>query len=249
MAHFGFRTDIGNKRQKNEDALLVLPKYNIYAVADGVGGLSSGEIASRKALGGIENFLSQNPLHAADTLEGKYRANWISGYFARAFQKINGDILSTSEDDPATAGMATTAVLCYLDVESLYIINIGDSRAYILREGELTQLTEDHTYVQDLVKGGSLSEADAKTHPQKNMITRALGVEKYVEPDFYRYDLQPKDRILLCSDGLHGEVPDEEIQSILEKGKDLNDICRELVDAANGAGGNDNITVVVVDNN
>jgi len=245
---FGFRTDTGKQRDGNEDALLLLPKLGIYVVADGVGGQNSGEVASRKAVAGIESFIKANPLSGAETLEGKYRENWLKSYFFRCMEKINNEIRKDAMADPIMERMATTIVLCYLDMESLYLVNIGDSRAYMLRDGEMTQLTVDHTYVNKLVKAGTLSKSEARIHPQKNIITKALGSTRHTDPDFYRFDLHEGDRVLLCTDGLHGELTDDEIAAILKKNKDLNSICGLLVDAANKKGGHDNITVICIDN-
>ena len=245
---FGFRTDTGRKREGNEDALLLLPAFGIFAVADGVGGLNSGEVASRKAMAGIEDFIEANPLSGADNLERKYRENWLRSYFQRCLQKINAEIMKEASSDPAMNRMATTLVLCYLDMDSIYVVNMGDSRAYMMRDGVLTQLTEDHTYVNKLVNDGTLTRNEARLHPQKNIITRALGSAKNTEPDFYRFDLHEGDRVLLCTDGLHGELTDDEIADVVKRKDDLNSICRMLVDAANRNGGHDNITVLCVDN-
>ena len=245
---FGFRTDKGKRRDGNEDALLLLPKYGIFAVADGVGGQNSGEVASRKAMTGIENFIAKNPLSGADELDGKYRENWLKGYFHRCLQKVNAEIMKEAEADPVMDKMATTLVLCFDDMESVYVVNMGDSRAYILREDVLTQLTEDHTYVNNLINAGTLTKSEARLHPQKNIITKALGSTKNTDPDFYRFDLHKGDRILLCTDGLHGELTDEEIAKYVRRKDDLNTICTELVEAANSNGGHDNITVICIDN-
>ena len=245
---FGFRTDTGKQRDGNEDALLLLPKYGIYAVADGVGGQNSGEVASRKAMSVIEEFLAANPLTGADNLEGKYRENWLKSYFQRCLQRVNSEIMKQAASDPAMNRMATTLVLMFLDMESVYIVNVGDSRAYILRNGLLTQLTEDHSYVNKLINAGTLTKSEARIHPQKNIITKALGSIKNPDPDFYRFDLHEGDRLLLCTDGLHGELTDDEITEILLEKNDLDTICRMLVDAANKNGGHDNITVICVDN-
>ena len=245
---FGYRTDTGKKRNGNEDALLLLPTQGIFVVADGVGGQNSGEIASRKAVSGIESFLDANPLAGAGGLEGKPRENWFRDYFQRCMQKINTEIMKEAMSDPVMEKMATTIVLCFLDMESVYVVNMGDSRAYMLRGGAMSQLTEDHTYVNKLVNAGTLTRSEARRHPQKNIITRALGAEEYTEPDFYRFDLMPFDRLLLCTDGLHGELTDDEIAAIAGSGDDMNTICRMLVDSANEKGGNDNITVICIDN-
>jgi protein phosphatase len=247
MAKVGFRTDVGKRRVNNEDALLVLPKGHLYAVADGVGGQNSGEIASRKAVVSLEAFLEANPTDSAENLEGKYRDNWFESYFLRCFQKINSDIIAIARLEPENAGMATTAVACYVDGLRLYAVNIGDSRAYIVRDGEISQLTEDHSYLNKLINSGMLTKSEALQHPQKNMITRALGVDDASEPDFFSYDMQERDRVLLCTDGLHGELSDEKICEIVTDGGDMNAICKRLVKAANDHGGGDNITVICVE--
>jgi protein phosphatase len=243
----GFRTDTGRKRAINEDALLVLPGEGVFAVADGVGGSNSGEIASRSAVNGIEEFLKNNPISPGPDTEDRYRSNWFKGYFFRCFRKLNHDIRSIARSCPENTGMATTAVVAYFDADSLYVTNIGDSRAYMVRSGEITQLTEDHSYVANLVSTGSLTKSEARAHPDKNMITRALGAESEAEPDFYSFGVEAGDRILLCTDGLHGEVTDEEIREAVKDGKDMNKICRTLVRMANDKGGLDNITVVCVE--
>ena len=245
---FGFRTDTGRRRDGNEDALLLLPSRGIFAVADGVGGQNSGEVASRKAMTGIESFLYANPLSVADGLEGKPRENWLRSYFQRCMQKINSEIMKQAMSDPVMDRMATTVVLCYLDMESIYVVNMGDSRAYMFRDGELAQLSVDHTYVNNLINAGTLTRSEARQHPQKNIITKALGSTTNTEPDFYRFDLMEGDRILLCSDGLHGELTDDEIADIVGSRNDMNTVCRLLVDAANEKGGHDNITVVCIEN-
>jgi protein phosphatase len=245
----GFKTDTGRKRAINEDALLVLPGKNIVAVADGVGGSNSGEVASRIAMNGVEEFLKHNPISHAEDMEGKYRYNWFKGYFLRCFRKINNDIINTAQERPENSGMATTAVTAYYDGATLYITNIGDSRAYMIRAGEIAQLTEDHSYVADLVSTGTLTKREAREHPRKHMITRALGAGPGPEadPDFYCFDTAPGDRLLLCTDGLHGELTDDEICETQKDETNLNNVCRKLVQAANEKGGRDNVTVVCVE--
>ncbi|MDR1068895.1 MAG: Stp1/IreP family PP2C-type Ser/Thr phosphatase [Clostridiales Family XIII bacterium] len=246
MMKFGFRTDTGRERSENQDALLVLPKFGMYAVCDGVGGRRGGEIASRKATLGIESYLLSHSVDEAKDLDGDYRSNWFKSYFFQCFQRINTDILDYAAAHKDTDGMATTAVACYVDGGRLYIVNIGDSRAYVVRDNTITQLSEDHTYVNALVNAGTLTKGEAQTHPQKNMITRALGAVERAEPDFYSFDLKEGDRILLCSDGLTGELTDDEICDIIAGGKDANSACKSLVKAANAHGGNDNITVILL---
>jgi protein phosphatase len=242
----GFRTDIGRRRTVNEDALLVLPKHGLFAVCDGVGGRSSGEVASRLAVAGIEGYFRDNPVAEAEGYEGEQRHEWFRTYFHRCLQRINMDILGLSARDPSKEGMATTAVIGYLDNDMLYVTNIGDSRAYLIRTGALMQVTQDHSYVNSLVNQGTISRAEARIHPQKNVITRALGVGESAECDFYWLAAEKGDRLLLSTDGMHGELMDEEILAYCSEGNDLNAICRLLVKAANDRGGGDNITVVLV---
>lgn len=246
MINFGYRTDVGRVRVANEDALLILPKYNIFAVADGVGGRISGEVASRNAMNGIEEFIKSNPIDTADNLEGKYRQNWFKSYFLRCFQKINSDLISMSNRDPNLRGMATTAVATYIDGDTLYVINVGDSRAYIIRDGEINQLTEDHSYVNELVSEGIITKSEARNHPEKNKITRAMGIDSGAEPDFYDFEIHDGDYILLSTDGLHGELTDNIIKDLVLSSRDLNSTCKKLVNMANNHGGGDNITVVLL---
>ena len=245
---FGFRTDTGKQREGNEDSLLLLPKQGIFAVADGVGGENYGEVASRKAMTGLEEFISNNSLSGADNLDAKYRENWLKGYFHRCLQKVNAEIRKEARSKPEMSRMATTLVLCFFDMDSIYVVNMGDSRAYLLRDGMIKQLTEDNTYVNNLISAGTLTRKEARAHPQKNIITKALGSTKNTDPDFYRFDLREGDRVLLCTDGLHGELTDDEIAAVLGKDESLNAICKELINIANKKGGNDNITVICIDN-
>jgi len=246
MSKFGFRTDTGRTRLENQDALVVLPKFGVYAVCDGVGGGNGGEIASRKAVNGLETYLRSHSTDEGRKLEGDYRRNWFKSYFYQCFQRINADITDYAAAHPGTNGMATTAVVAYVDGGELCVINIGDSRAYMVRDGAITQLTDDHSYVNALVNAGTLTKGEAQLHPKKNVITKALGAAERAEPDFYYIDLKKDDRILLCSDGLTGELSDEAIRDIIIGGKDANGICKALVKAANTHGGGDNITVVVL---
>jgi protein phosphatase len=245
MSKIGFRTDVGKRRTGNEDALLVLPRHNIYMVADGVGGHNSGEVAGRKAVCGVERFLAGSPIEAAHGAERPAEA--LMAYFLRCFREINADIRALAAAEAANRGMATTAVLAHILGDKLLVVNVGDSRAYIARGGEISRVTRDHSVVSDMVERGELTEEQARVHPRRNEITRALGAEADVAPDFFAAGLLPKDRVVLCTDGLCGELTDDEICGIVSRGVNLNDTCRTLVDAANANGGSDNITVVCVE--
>jgi protein phosphatase len=241
----GFKTDIGRHRAGNEDALLVLPRQGVYLVADGVGGHNSGELAARKAVFGVERFLARSPIEAAHGAERPAAA--LMEYFLRCFREINADICALSAAEPANRGMATTAVLAHIMNGKLFVVNVGDSRAYIVREGGISRITTDHSVVNDMVERGELTEEEARVHPRRNEITRALGAEADVTPDFFVTELLPGDRIVLCTDGLYGELTDEDICGVVSRGANLNDTCRMLVDDANANGGSDNITVVCVE--
>ena len=141
-------------------------------------------------------------------------------------------------------GMATTVVIAYIVRDRMYVMNVGDSRAYVFRKGKLTQITEDHTYVNSLVKAGIITKEEAVFHENKNMITRAVGADYRIEPDFFTTKLREDDIVLMCTDGLYGEVEQEELIEKLSAGKTMGDTCYDLIEAANTNGGNDNITLI-----
>jgi protein phosphatase len=245
MKKIGFRTDAGRRRSNNEDALLVLPKYNIYMVADGVGGHNSGEVASRRAVSGVERFLARNPVGDAHRSERPDAA--LMEYFLRCFREINADICALSAAETANRGMATTAVLAHILRDRLFVVNVGDSRAYMIRSGGISRITADHSVVGVMIARGELTEDEARVHPRKNEITRALGAAADILPDFFVTELLRGDRILMCTDGLYGELSDRDICHIVSQGESLNETCRMLVAGANANGGGENITVVCVE--
>lgn len=238
MTQVGFKTDKGKKRGRNEDSLFVMPKEEIYMVADGVGGQNSGELASSMAVKSIAEYIKERPLHDMKDEE------LLKAYFFDCMVNANHEIYQTAQLSSENAGMATTVVLLYLNSGNAYIVNIGDSRAYIYRDGQISQITEDHTYVNELVKDGSITKEQAELHPQKNMITRALGGDDKILPDFYRFETRKGDIIILCTDGLHGELSSEEICGLAAVSKSMSALSRSLVQRANSHGGNDNITVI-----
>ena len=236
----GFKTDKGLRRSNNEDACFVLKKEKVFIVADGVGGNNSGEIASRTCVDEIAKFVETHDLKELHD-EGE-----IQQYFEKCIKDVNFKILELSQRHEENWGMATTVVVAHLRDGKAYILNVGDSRAYLLRNGILSQITEDHTYVNTLVKAGLITAEEAETHENRNMITRAVGAEYRVEPDFFILPVEMGDKILLCTDGLHGEVGTEELVYQLSEDREMTDICEALVEAANRNGGSDNITLVVV---
>ena len=236
----GFKTDVGRQRKNNEDACFVIPKENVYILCDGVGGHNSGEVASRKTVQGIADYVSNNSLEDVRT----YRT--VKTYFNNCIQKINYEILTESRNSEENRGMATTLVLSYFVGNKLYVMNVGDSRAYVLRNGELKQITEDHTYVNSLIKAGVITEEQAASHKNKNMITRAVGADYDVQADFFSVTVQTGDIILMCSDGLYGEVPEDVLAEMLQQDRGMSEICADLVEQANKNGGADNITLITL---
>lgn len=236
----GFSTDRGRLRTNNEDAFYILKPQGVFIVADGVGGNNSGEIASRTGVNEVARFVEENPLP-----DGEDAAR---AFFREAMERANFRIYDMSERYPEDHGMATTMVIAYIRGDDLFISNVGDSRAYLWTpEGGLNQLTEDHTYVNVLIHAGVLSKEEARSHQDKNMITKALGAEETVEPDFFHTTLGRKDRLLLCTDGLYGEMEEEQIAHILSADEPMPDICARLIEAANAEGGTDNITAICID--
>ncbi|MBR6472295.1 MAG: Stp1/IreP family PP2C-type Ser/Thr phosphatase [Firmicutes bacterium] len=236
--HVGFKSDKGIMRPSNEDACFVLLPDKVYVLADGVGGGNSGEIASRTAVSEIANYVVRHPIkHVYDTME-------IVAYLKDAIDKANKKIYEMAKNHSENFGMATTTIVVHIRKGKAYIANIGDSRVYLFRDYELTQLTEDHTYVNSLVRAGILSREEAEHDERKNVIIKALGAEYDVEPDFYQVDLKENDILICCSDGLYDEVSPEEIIDVINEKENMSDLARELISRANENGGRDNITII-----
>jgi serine/threonine protein phosphatase PrpC len=223
-------TDPGLTRPQNEDSLLVEPP--LYAVADGMGGHRAGEIASRVAL---------QELLAAAPRSVDMKA------LARAVRSANRAVIESAEKSRTRTGMGTTLTAAMVDGTYIAVAHVGDSRAYLLHEGCLTRITQDHSMVADLVRQGTITEEDARFHPQRSVITRALGSDPDMVPDVYDVQASPGDRLLLATDGLTGMIPDDYISELLLQERDPASAAAKLIEAANRAGGYDNITVIVVD--
>ena len=234
----GFRTDKGKRRSNNEDACFVMQEDRVFIIADGVGGNKSGEIASRTAVNGIKKYIEENPLQEINSQRK------LQDYFNECIRKINFAVLESSQRFEENRGMATTIVIVYIAKNKMYVMNVGDSRAYIFRKKKLKQITEDHTYVNSLVKAGVITEEEAEFHENKNMITRAIGADYKVDADFFVTSIKKNDVILMCTDGLYGEVDENDIIFKLSEGKPMSDTCYDLIEMANIHGGNDNITVI-----
>ena len=226
----GVASDCGLVRSANEDSFILRP--GLYAVCDGMGGARAGEVASQMACLGL---IGVDPASAGlDELR-------------QAIVKANLAIIQRSTSESELLGMGTTLTAALFKDDTLVVAHVGDSRAYVLRDGGLTQMTADHSWVGEMVRRGELTAAQAARHPHRSVITRALGTDMELDPDVIELSLEPGDRVLLCSDGLTGMVDDETIGRLMSLGADAQSTAQSLVDAALQNGGEDNVTVVVVD--
>jgi PPM family protein phosphatase len=232
----GAMTDMGRMRKNNEDRYLIAGR--LAAVADGMGGHRAGEVASAIAMEELATLEHAGPWPTPAEAGEALRA---------AFLAANRRIREVAAKDSEFEGMGTTLVALLEDGDSVHLANVGDSRAYLLRNGELSQVTVDHTLVQELIDEGRLRPDEAERHPQRSIITRALGVESDVEVDLFTYKLLPGDRLLLCSDGLSGVVDEQRIRNVMLREPEPQRAAEKLVAMANEGGGPDNITVVVLD--
>jgi serine/threonine protein phosphatase PrpC len=222
-------SDTGKKRRRNEDSYVVAPP--LFAVADGMGGAQAGEVASKLAAAALEDTDSGSS-------SGQERV-------VSLIQEANRRVYARANTDPATSGMGTTMTVALVEGQMVTIGHVGDSRAYLVRQGRLEQLTEDHSLVNELLKSGKLSPQEAETHPQRSVITRAVGTDPDVDVDAFTVDALEGDVFLLCSDGLTDMVDDEGILDVVERyHDDLDRVAKSLVSAANRGGGEDNITVI-----
>jgi len=223
------RTDPGRQRAGNEDSTFA--RAPVFALADGMGGAQAGEVASAIV---AKTFALGLP----DEGTPEQR-------LAETVQQANREIHERQLAEHEHAGMGTTVTAAYLDEDSVAIANVGDSRGYLFRDGELQRLTNDHSLVQELVAKGELTDEEALEHPQRSIITRALGPEAVVEVDTWSYPLRPGDVVMLCSDGLTDMIPERQVQQALLESPSLSAAADRLIDEANAAGGRDNITVVL----
>lgn len=226
---------IGMKRTNNEDAIYVNEQKNLYVVADGMGGCNAGEVASNTAISiFVEAMEKTENEEILDRMMFATRAcNQI------VYQKAKNNIEYTD--------MGTTLVAACIEKEKVFIIYVGDSRAYRFRDNELCQITTDHSYVMELVKIGSITKEEAEVHPKKNIITRAIGVREDVEPDIVIADIKEGDKILLCTDGLSNMVSNKEMEKILTKECSTEEKVKKLVLLANHKGGLDNISLILIE--
>jgi serine/threonine protein phosphatase PrpC len=241
---------VGMKRAHNEDNFFLLAEENLYIVADGMGGHASGEVASQIAVETLANFF-------IDTARDKeitwpYRENRSVAYeenrLITGIMLANRRIYETAQSNARYKGMGTTIVSFTCGPQGAYMGHVGDSRGYRIRDAQIEQVTEDHSLLNDYLKVHKLSAEDIEHFPHKNVIVRALGMKETVAVEVHKFSVRPGDVFLLCSDGLSGMMADAEILAIVQaSGKDLEKACRELIEGANAHGGQDNITVVLVE--
>lgn len=234
-------SDIGKKRESNEDAMFASQDKNLplYIVADGMGGHNAGDIASKMAVDIIKDRFISNK-------ENLNSSRKIKKFLENILIETNEIIYNKSISESTCEGMGTTVVLAYYFNNKVYIGHVGDSRAYIIRDNNISQITDDHTLVNELIKKGSITESQALNHPQRNIITQALGTSIEIEFDIDMVDFSVGDILLLCSDGLYNMLDEKNIMETLNEYECLKDGVKALVDKANGNGGVDNITVITI---
>jgi len=230
------RSDIGLVRSNNEDTFIVKPDMRFVAVADGMGGSASGEVASKIFIETSLEFFSKSLRDSECDMSGLIR---------KTFQTANERILKCSEDVPEHRGMGCTAELLTFDNTRFYLGHVGDSRTYVFRDGLLRQITKDHSLVQDQIDQGLIDRVEAKRHEQRNIILRAVGINEVLAVDIIRGEFVQGDVFLLCSDGLTDMVDDDAISEVLSLEWSLERKSEQLIELAKDAGGHDNITVVL----
>ena len=232
-------TDIGRKREVNQDYVYVTDTPvghvpNLFVVADGMGGHKAGDFASKYAVQVLEEHVRNHSGMGPELI------------ITDAVREANRKIVEKAKQDTGLEGMGTTLVVATIIEHTLYFANVGDSRLYLIRD-EIKQLSKDHSLVEEMVRLGGINEEEAKHHPDKNIITRAIGAKDDVEVDFFEYRLQKGDIILMCTDGLTNMVDDDEIFRIVKGGRDVVETAMQLVEKANENGGKDNIGIVLVE--
>src|SRR5579862_5207124 len=233
VGSYAVASDTGRRRRRNEDNYVVAPP--LFAVADGMGGAQAGEVASKLAASALEDGSSQSETAQLGGLE----------HLDALIQEANRRIYDRASTDPTASGMGTTMTVALVEGMSVAIGHVGDSRAYLVRGEQMEQLTEDHSLVNELLKTGKLSEEEAQVHPQRSVITRAVGTDPDVDVDGFTIESEEGDVFLICSDGLSDMVEDEEILEVVHANRDdLDRAVKALVSAANRGGGEDNITAV-----
>lgn len=230
-------TEVGHIRKRNEDSICVIPDLAFFAVADGMGGHLAGEVASRMA---IESVAAE--LRAA-------RKCGLEKRLIKGVRAANSKVYEASQKDSSCRGMGTTLTAAVIKGRELTLAHVGDSRAYIIRGDRILSITEDHSLVQEMLKQGGITREQAREHPHRNVLTRALGTDPSVEADIIKTALEVGDYVLICSDGLTGLVEDHEIMGLVKSATNPEQAVKDLIQKALSRGGNDNISVIVVEIN
>lgn len=231
-------TDKGKVRDRNEDNNTVIDcnEYKVFAVADGMGGMDFGDVASSTALDCVKNKFNDFEIRSFNEQD-------IKKLFDRIFNFINNEIIKKCFEKKSAAGMGTTLSICIVTDTKLFVGHMGDSRIYLIRNDGIMQITKDHSYVEELIDSGRITREQARSHPNRNIITRALGLDRDINVDTDTFDLISGDYILLCTDGLTNAVEDREIAVIVSESSDPAEAVEKLIAKANERGGMDNITV------
>jgi protein phosphatase len=243
------RTDVGRRRKVNEDSFLVAPESHLYAVCDGMGGHNAGEVASRMAAETLAAFVEKSGVEKEITWPWGLDANlsFDANRLKTAIRLANSQVFQSADTHEELTGMGTTVVAALVSGNTMTLGSAGDSRCYLARDGQLQQLTQDDSWVSAALGEGILNSDDVERHPLRNVITKAVGARDSIDIEVIEQTLQAGDVALLCSDGLHGMVGDDEIGRILASGSgSLEEATSSLVDAANEAGGRDNVSVVLL---
>ena len=245
-ARIGLLTDVGKKRKVDEDAILAIESMSAFeskssqkfllVLADGMGGHSKGEVASKIVVNTIAEKITPAMLSQMD----------YASEINKSIQEANQRILQYTSDHPETEGMGSTVVCAVVDGKNIHLANVGDSRIYVISKEEIRRVTKDHSYVQELIDKGEISEEEARVHPKKNVITKAVGIYSEIKVDTMKLTLDDDESLLLCCDGQLIHVEDKEIQEVVIKADEPQDACKKLVDLANERGGEDNVSVILL---
>jgi protein phosphatase len=240
-------TDVGAVREHNEDSFAVDNESGLYVVCDGVGGRSAGEVASQMAVDIIKGYMNKTR-ESDEAFIGEYDKGLsrITNHLGSAIRMANKVVHEASNSKPNLRGMGSTVVAAFVDEGTVSLAHAGDSRAYLIREGTIKQLTDDHSLVNEQLRKGLITKEQARKSEVKNVITRALGPDHDIEADLAEHKLEAGDRLVLCSDGLSNMVPDEDILSIIDSAERIDRACMDLIKLANKNGGDDNITAVII---
>ncbi|MBM7855746.1 protein phosphatase [Desulfohalotomaculum tongense] len=230
-------TEVGLVRPDNEDNLLICADIGLFVVADGMGGHQAGEVASREALLCLEEQVRKMLPEAGDRGQ----------MMIQAMHRANKHVYDLASKNAGLHGMGTTVTACLLGDKEVLVAHVGDSRAYLLRDNKITQVTDDHSLVGELVKNGSITEELAQIHPKRNILTQAVGVLPSIDVDLYRIPLHKDDKLLLCTDGLTNHLKGSEINEIVNNSRDLNDAVKKLANAALEQGGTDNVSIILIE--